>query len=196
MQLTAGTKIAVPNSHPDSRSLHENLAPVVTRAPASSSLVSSSSSTRITKAFSLMLPLLALIINKQKQKTSTVKCIRKSTKHKLESVARYHSGGCLSGVGGAERWVASSASVRTSPSVQLWWGSSTLGHRSSRRVNPLQGGTARQGGGSVPRNTSQMHAARVRKMGMRGLHGGGRRRRDGRSAYKAGVVFLVRSCRR
>lgn len=99
-----------------------------------------------------------------------------------------HSGGCLRGVGAAEQRVAWSASVRTSPSIHLGRGSSAQGHRSSMRANALRGGA--QGGKSVPTNTGQTDAVWVRKTGMRGLDGG-RRQRDGRSASKAGVVFLV-----
>nr|CAB3447121.1 unnamed protein product [Digitaria exilis] len=67
----------------------------------------------------------------------------------------YQSGGCFRGVGGAARRVASSASssARTSPSVQLWWGSRALGHRSSTRSKPLRGGKSREEEGDQMRRT-------------------------------------------
>jgi hypothetical protein len=70
----------------------------------------------------------------------------------------YQSGACFRGAGGAARRVASSASssASTSPSVQLWWGSRALGHRSSTRSKPLRGeGKSRGGGRSVATNTNR-----------------------------------------
>nr|CAB3450249.1 unnamed protein product [Digitaria exilis] len=67
----------------------------------------------------------------------------------------YQSGGCFRGVGGAARRVASSASssARTSPSVQLWWGSRALGHRSSTRSKLLRAGKSREEEGDQMRRT-------------------------------------------